>query len=429
MDPNIASQHPPGSFRSGKNTIQFNLAGLVILCTSLVAVTTVVTRQFAPSAAPAGKPTTASTKSTALTAPPAKSVQPWGDLRILDISIEQPEEYVAFESTTPPPAAWVFGGTTRVQVRELMAESGFSANQLDQAMAAERVEETASATIVRPDSELIFSLTPEVRSKFYTVLARWTENEHMTTPYHLPGATFGDVLANTEVSPENRDLVQKLSYTRNGRRFFSDVEVVMQQIETPKDRLHLLKALTYQTAVVAGLQLDSTSDIEQILGYWAGVPGVRAKDLRPLLESIAKTPTGGAISLLHLLPPFARERLYTFPLPTVPGDVRMDCHWTALNFFNEEQDDRLQDNAYASAQIKEHFYQIGKPSKCGDLVFLTNQQGEVIHSAVYLADDICFTKNGINYGQPWILMRMKALSDVYTFAEQPQALFYRRKEA
>ena len=45
--------------------------------------------------------------------------------------------------------------------------------------------------------------------------------------------------------------------------------------------------------------------------------------------------------ILREMPPFARERLYTSPMPTKPGDLKMDCHWTALNFFNETPDARL----------------------------------------------------------------------------------------
>ena len=433
MEPETTSPPSPASSRADKPTIRFTLAGLVILVTSLVTVTALVTHQLKGPLSPDSRHPAASGGLNAAEAPATPATpatpasHPWGDLATLDIEIEQPEEYVSLESTTVPPTAWAFGGTTRTQARTLMTQCGFTAAQVEQAFA--QVEDTANATIVRPTPELVLALTPEVRSKFYTLLAQWTDNAHMATPYHLPGESLDEIFIKSEVDPAASAMVRKLAYNRNGRRYFSDPELVLRQIPTPEGRLHLLKALTYQTAVMARLRLDSNSDIDKILGYWGAVPGVRTKDLRPLLESIARIPAGGTISLLYLLPKFARERLYTFPLPTQPGDPKMDCHWTALNFFNEVTDDRLQDNAYASQQIKERFYQIGKPSMCGDLVFFTNPTGEVIHSAVYIADDICFTKNGINYGQPWILMRLRELSDVYTFADQPQLLYYRRKEA
>jgi hypothetical protein len=66
---------------------------------------------------------------------------------------------------------------------------------------------------------------------------------------------------------------------------------------------------------------------------------------------------------------------------------------------------------------------------CGDLVFLINKKDEVIHSAVYIADDLVFTKNGINFAQPWILMRIPNLRAVFSYQDEPRIVNYRRKEA
>jgi len=323
----------------------------------------------------------------------------------------------------------VFTGTARGGVRELLSGCGLTTIQLEAALAPERVADTPTAVVLTPTDEVILGLSPAVREKLYTLLAQWPENKMIAAPYHLPMTPLDSALAGGKIPEEVRSLVGQLSYIRRDHRYFSDAALVLSRIPNPEGRLQLLKMLTNQTAVMARLHLGPDSDIDKLLGYWGATPGVRTKDLRPLLESVRNRPQGGSISLLYLLPRFARERLYTFPLPQQPGDPKMDCHWTALNFFNDVPDDRLQDNAYASARIKEAFYQIGKPSRCGDLIFVTNAKGEVIHSAVYIAADICFTKNGINFGQPWILMRMDRLSDVYTFAEDPTVLFYRRKDA
>ena len=183
------------------------------------------------------------------------------------------------------------------------------------------------------------------------------------------------------------------------------------------------------SAVLARIRLHPDSDLDKLIGYWAAVPGVHAKDLRPLLESVKETPDGGVVSLLYFLPPFARDRLYTSPFSARDDDARTDCHWSAMNFFNDKLDPRFQDDAYASAYITEHCYQIGKPSMCGDLVFLVNGKGEVLHSAVYIADELVFTWDGNNAGQPWILTRFPKLREVLTTDEEPKILYYRRKGA
>lgn len=405
------------------------MGGLIGLCASLVATSVGVTHFLenrnaaarsatAPAAAPA-----VAVESTTKSAP-----APWGTLVTMDVDIQQPEEYVSFDTTAESGSAWVFPGQSLGQVKEALKTAGLSEEQVASATVAGKVSDQSDGVTLKPDEVLLFSLKPEVRVRLYNVLAKWPQNKFMNSPYHLPG-NFEEMAKRSGVSDEIVAMVGKLTYQNCGIKFFSDPELVLSKIQSKDEQLLLLKALTYQTAVLARLHLDKDSDLDKIVGYWGSVPGVRAKDVRPLLESVSRTAGGGTISLLYLLPKFARERLYTFPMPTQTGDTKMDCHWTALNFLNDEPDDRLQDSAFASQYIKDKFYQIGKPSQPGDVLFILDAEGGVIHSAVYIADDIVFTKNGVNYAQPWILMRTKDLMDVYTRDQAPKALYYRRKDS
>lgn len=397
--------------------------GLIALCVSLIVASSLLTHFLG-----SHKTSTSTDAASVISDPPPGELPPWGELITLDIDLEQPEEYVSFEATTDRITTWSFTNCTLKQTQEILVNSGMSTGLIEATLAARNVEDTPKATIVRPGDEVVIALPNEVRAKLYGTLAQWPENRYMANPYHLPSEDFSAVMTNKDVPPAALELVKKLTYLQAGKRVFSDPEVVLHQITTAEGRLHLMKLLTYQTAVLARLRLRPDSDVDKLLGYWGAMPGVRTKDLRPLLDSIKKTPEGGTISLLYFLPPFARERLYTFPLPTEAGDVKMDCHWSAMNFFSETPDPRFQDNAYASNYIKENCYQIGKPSMVGDLVFLLNSKGEVIHSAVYIADNLVFTKNGINFAQPWILMRIPNLCEVFTSGEEPKVAYYRRKD-
>lgn len=418
MTTNVSTAGTPIGFR-------LTQTGLIALCVSLIVASSLLTHFLGSHNAS----TSTDAAGAASDPPPAGELPPWGELVTLDIDLEQPEEYVSFEATTDRITTWTFTNSTLNQTREILVASGMSAGLIESTLAAENVEDTPKATIVRPGDEVVIALPNEVRAKLYSTLAQWPENRYMGNPYHLPNEDFSAVMTNKDVPPAALELVKKLTYLQAGKRVFSDPEVVLHQITTAEGRLHLMKLLTYQTAVLARLRLRPDSDVDKLLGYWGAMPGVRTKDLRPLLDSIRKTPEGGTISLLYFLPPFARERLYTFPLPTEAGDVKMDCHWTAMNFFNETPDARFQDNAYASNYIKENCYQIGKPSMVGDLVFLLNSKSEVIHSSVYIADDLVFTKNGINFAQPWILMRIPNMCEVFTSGEEPKVAYYRRKDS
>jgi hypothetical protein len=135
-----------------------------------------------------------------------------------------------------------------------------------------------------------------------------------------------------------------------------------------------------------------------------------------------------ALPITNLLPQFARERLYTYPLPSQPGDPMMDCHWSTLNFFNETPDNRFADPNYTVPYLKDHYYQVAKATRYGDLIFLLDGKGNAIHSAVYIADDIVFTKNGNNYMEPWMLMRLKNLLANYSVLGNSGLAVYRIAE-
>src|SRR5436190_3119915 len=129
------------------------------------------------------------------------------------------------------------------------------------------------------------------------------------------------------------------------------------------------------------------------------------------------------------MPPFVRERLCTFPTPSRPSDPALDCNWSALNFFNDPPDDRFTSPAYLVSFVSTNFYQVSRPTVYGDLVLFIDENGEIAHSAVYVADDLLFTKNGNSFVQPWKLMRMKDLVNVYALATPPQILYYRNRKA
>src|ERR1035441_8364045 len=125
----------------------------------------------------------------------------------------------------------------------------------------------------------------------------------------------------------------------------------MGRIPTLERRLTMTASLARQPAVLARLCIRPNTDLDQVAAYWGHSPNVRFVDIRPMLEALKKLPKGGTISLAFLLPPFARERLFTYPLPPAPGEPVPDCHWTTLNFWNAKPDDRLLDPAECGRRL------------------------------------------------------------------------------
>lgn len=410
------------------NVIQLRVASLILLCVSLVAVTALSVGGVALWFAPAGRGGPAYGQPTPLSAGQVDTNPPWGELVKFDLEVEQPDEYVEFEPISNRVARWFFPGRAPAQVRGLLQSLKLPAPEIEQILASNQVAVESDQTVITPAPQVVRALSPEARKSLYTELAQTERNRYMHFPYCFMTNRPTEFFAKSGVAPETIKLIEDLTYERNGAFYFSDVEAVLDSIPTPEQRRLFFKTLSRSSVVMARLRVRPDTDVDKVLGYWAGKNLVRQKDLRPLLESV-KRQEGGTLSLLYFLPPFARERLFTSPLPSSPGDPNMDCHWTAMNFFNQAPDYRFSDLTYTSGFVKTNYYPVAQPSSYGDILFLLDREGNAIHSAVYIADDIVFTKNGNNYAQPWVMMRLPNLLALYCVSDTPRVACYRHKSS
>lgn len=352
---------------------------------------------------------------------------PWGELIVRDFKIEPPDEYLAFELQHITPPVWIFDGLSTAQVGQLMLSCGLTQQQVDSALSPSRVSVSGSGITIRPDNDLVVSLSPQTRARLYHELAHSPENQHMRFPFCYSGNAFDQAFATNRISPAVTGMVRKLLYSRGELQCFSDYELVLQQVSDKSVQMRLLRILSSESAVMAGIRIRPDTDIDKLLGYWVWPGGARIKDVQPLLESLKQVPDG-CIGLMYLLPQFARQRLYTFPMPARAGDPTMDCHWSTMNFFNDVPDDRFTNPAYTVKYIESNYYQIAKPTMYGDIILLLDgDSNNAIHSAVYLADDIVFTKNGNNMAQPWMLMHLKDLIMKYESDDPGRMLVYRNR--
>ena len=354
----------------------------------------------------------------------------WGELEELDVHIEQPDEYVGFEKVSAEGPLWTFGTLTESAIHDLLLSAGVTDEQIRKILAF-RLPGTGSIVILKPDEETLLSFSPEVRSKLYLALAQNPANRFAVAPYFISNDDLDlEFQGHSKISSKTRSFIKRLLYQRNGFTYFSDPETVLKHVDSEEERFDLLKALTVQNVVQMRLMIHPDSDIDKPVHYWGlPTPGILIKDIKPFFEGMKRLPSGGSISILYLLPPLARERLFTTPLPPTIGSSKMpDCHWSALNFFAMTPDQRMSDNDFASQYIAQNYYEIGKPGLVGDLVLLLNAQNRVVHSSVYLADDIVFTKNGINFAQPWVTMRIKDMVGNFSALEPVKIAYFRRKD-
>ncbi len=85
---------------------------------------------------------------------------------------------------------------------------------------------------------------------------------------------------------------------------------------------------------------------------------------------------------------------------------RPDCYWTTINFSKTTPSRRVLDVTDAGFYLYEDFVEVEPPYRYGDAIVLADKVDDAfVHSYVYIADDIVYTKNGRSALFPWMLMR------------------------
>lgn len=410
--------------QNGKIIAQFRLGGLIVFSIALVFAGAVLSFGLVTVATKGFPLNPFSHHGSEVSIKPGET-PPWGEFTTADIQLEQPEEYLAYELQNIKASTWNFTQKSPDEARATMTACGVPAAQIDRALSPAMASFSNGNTVVRPDENLVLSITPETRTKLYRELAHSESNHYMKYPFIYPGKSVESCLDDGVMPEAVVALFKKLLYPRGEAMCFSDFEIVMSHLTSEADKLKLLRAISRQSAVLVRLRVRPDTDIDKVIGYWD--KGADVKSVRPLLESMTRIPDGSTMSLLYLLPQFARQRLYTFPAPSNVGDPIMDCHWSTMNFFRDTPDNRFTVPSYTVSYLKTNCYPIAKATAYGDIVLFLDDSGNAIHSAIYLADDIVFTKNGNNFAQPWMLMRLKDLSARYELDSPARLLVYRQK--
>jgi len=408
------------------NSFHFSLAGLILFCLALMGGASFVTWKLVSQNAPLSEDSF--TLVNPLDNHSSLHKGPWGELTERDIELERPAEYLTEEVKNPPAEVWDFAGLDAAGVKALLVNNGLAADVVDRAFAVAPPGLKAGGGVAwQPPEDFLFSLRPEVRAKLYDALAGKGVYLYLDYPYIFPKNTIESIYTDKRLSPDDVAVLKQLAYPNGLKWELGDYDLLLRRIPTMARRVVMSQALSRQKAVLAGLVVRPDTDIDKIADYWGNIPNVRFTDIRPLFDSLKALPNGGAVSLVYLLPSFARNRLYTYPLPPQPGEPVMDCHWTTFNFSNLTPDNRFNDPDYAIKYINANYYPIAAPSMYGDVLLLMNDKNEIKHSAMFLADDLVYTKNGNNYRQPWMIMHIPDLLDTYPAYPPMRTVYLRLK--
>lgn len=349
---------------------------------------------------------------------------PWGRLRYAETFLEPPPELVPADPVASEPDRWVIEQVTPETLAGWFTAHGVNREHAEQLASLSRPGPITQSLAVEPTSDLLLALEPGQRAALYASLGRSGLNPQHRDPLRFPDANLSEWVEGHGLTEETQRLLQRLAYPRSSLWLFSDADFLLRRLPDIGERQALMRVLLRQQVVLANVVLGSEDNMDTLTAYW-GI-GFRNHDVRPLLEAAQRAGGRMPISVQQLLPAFARERLYRYDAG-VDGVFR-DCHWSSLNFFNQTPDDRFLEVAFVRETVLTAFARTRQPPRLGDLVLLRDKDQAIVHSGVYVADQLIFTKNGGRYTQPWILMHLDDLRAYYTLDGPLEVLFMRPRD-
>lgn len=335
---------------------------------------------------------------------------PWGDLQCQRSIIEVPEEYLGLRSWENEPLQWMFRGYAPEALRQFLTQLTLPDAVSQDLTDTNHWRVTAEGISVTPTVETVFALSPATREQLYAELGRYEENVMQNQPFHWLRDDADALFHGTRATPESIAAFRKLTYPRGKYLLFSDWKALLRALPDETQRNAVAQALMGRYALFVSIHVDGQTDLEALLRYW-GTGGYQ-KDIRPLLEAAARLPQGMNVSVANFLPPPIRARLNTFPLTT--PEEELNCHWSTFNFFQPVPQPPA-GVRFWRGKLQAEYQPITGPRRYGDVLLLLKPDNSLIHSCVYLADDIVYTKNGGSPFAPWQLMTLSDLLEFYSW--------------
>lgn len=349
---------------------------------------------------------------------------PWGELTAQPVLIEAPASRLS-PNFRLGDGRWYFRAAQAGEVERQLLGAGLSAPDVALLMpTVQAVEDQPELWAARPSAELVLGLRPEVRTALYEKLSVIPENLPQHEPFRITDIYVDDWLDAGEVPSEVIAQVKRLMWRRGNALLFSDYNAVADGLNSPAVKLALLKQLTRKASLVIKLKVPARGDVTPLEQFWGF--GGRMEKVSPLLRSLAQS--GGAeMDVANLLPTFARQRLYRFPDPLPGSDLGPGCHWSAFNFFNTGQtDESLHTPENVEQVLRSNYAPATGELRFGDIILLMLPDGSSIHSAIYIADGIVYTKNGPSLATPYLFSTMEDMLAFYPSSEQITVNYYRR---
>ncbi|MFZ9836939.1 MAG: hypothetical protein ACO3JJ_00310 [Opitutaceae bacterium] len=348
-----------------------------------------------------------------------------GQLKARSLYLEAADALLELAAKPDQAPVWRFPGIGPDEVEARLRRAGVEETQLAVLRRAEVRRVGSDGVALLPPVALLVEFRPEVRAAVYAELARSPLNPDHFGPLFL----FGDPdawLSGSELSAAQMDLVRRLRWQRGGHWRFSDVSALIQAARSAPEILAARRFMTRRQAWRLWLEPPARAQQEAFLRHWTA--DERHLDTRPLLAALVAGRAGDSLELALLLPPLARERLYTYPsLRDAVAGRLPDCNWTALNFLAARPETYYLDAQPAYLELTQNYREVAAPGHFGDVACFISPEGLVFHSCVVLGDGFVFTKNGEGLFAPWLIMPLRDVDAIYGDEGRRSVRYFRLK--
>ncbi len=340
---------------------------------------------------------------------------PWGELYTVPFTIAAPDELIPVRSLESGGTHWVFKNSARSEISQLLESAGVPSEQREAVLAPAVAQVSGVDLEISPTPEMIMALPDNARLTIYRKLAQFPENRPSFSFIHRD--TLRDRFDNSGVSEETLALFHKFCCEHGDYLVLGGLPALLSQIRDYDEKIRFMKALTRQKTMLIRLRITPSSDVKELVKYWG--KGRWAPKVRTLLESIDRVPGSTFIGLTAMMPPLPASQLYFYPLAqtvAASGTTQLhDCHWTSLNFFQDPSETVAVNQASFVAELAGSYFAISGDPTFGDLLILAKPDGEIVHSAVFIADEIVYTKNGATPIFPWTFSTVMDVLRQYSF--------------
>ncbi len=363
---------------------------------------------------------------------PVKS-GPWGELYMVPFVIAAPDELIPVRSIESGGTHWVFKNSMPGEVAHFLEAAGVPEDQRTALLAAPIGEARGIDFELTPTPDMVFALPENARQTIYRKLAQFPENR--SAFYFIHKDTMRDRFDDSGVAKETLDRFRTLCCEHGEYLVLGGLPALLAKLPDYDEKLRFTKALTRQKTMLVRLRAGKNFNSKGASDYWA--KSSWAPDIRAILDGVERIPGGTFMSIVPLLPPLPASEVYFYPVvqslrPDAAPVIR-DCHWTSLNFFRDPAETKPADPASFTRDLAADYFPIAGDPRYGDIVILATPAGEILHSAVFIADEIVFTKNGSTAIFPWMFSTVTDLLKQYSFhapeGQQLTVRYFRSKGA